>query len=248
MIAEERQKALLAVLSKSEYTTLGKLFASFPDISQSTLRRDLHALTAQGKVILLRGGAKLPDKENRYDLPIDSKLHINTDSKHTMAAYASNLVNDSDVIFLDSSTSVIPILQFIANKDVKIVTAGVYTALEAMRLGLDCVLVGGDVRSDVGSVVGPVADEQLSRMYFNVSFMSSNGFSREHGISTPHAEEASKIKAVLKNSDRAYFLLDKSKAGLSFTYKAAELICANVISDEPSELADGCASFAVAKK
>lgn len=81
MINEERKEALTGFLSGSRYTSLSEVFAAFPDISQSTIRRDLQSLASEGKVILLRGGVKLPGIKEVHDLPIKSKLMINTEAK-----------------------------------------------------------------------------------------------------------------------------------------------------------------------
>ena len=246
MIAEERRKALIGFLSKNEYTSLHTIFYAFPEISPSTLRRDLQSLTSEGRVILLRGGAKLPDREDMYDLPIDSKLLLNTFAKKRMSFYAASLIHDADVVYLDSSSSVYPIMQFISAKQVTIVTTGIYTVLKAVKLGFRCVTVGGTVKGDVGSVAGSITEEQLRGMHFDISFMSSNGISEEHGISTPHSEEAAKIKIVKKNSTKTFLLMDGSKHGLSFTYRALDLRETDVISDAHCGFEDKCRSFFVA--
>jgi DeoR family fructose operon transcriptional repressor len=248
VIAEERRNALVEYLSQKEYTPLSKIFSAFPDISPSTIRRDLQALTAQGRVVLMRGGAKLPDAVDMADLPIDTKLHIHTHEKQRMAFLASKLIKDNDIVYLDSSSSVYPVLTFVKDKRITVVTSGLNTAWKAMKLGLRCVLVGGDLRADVGSVVGPLCCEQLKTMHFDVALMGCNGFSEEHGISTPHAEEAAKIRIVKENSTCCRFLLDHSKCGRSFTYRALPLNEAEVISDKPCAFSDRFASFTVAKR
>ncbi len=245
MIAEERREALVGFLTKSEYTSLNTIFSAFPEISPSTLRRDLQALTSEGRVILLRGGAKLPDSKDMYDLPIDSKLHIHTFAKKKMSLYAASLIHDSDVVYLDSSSSVYPIMQFITAKDVTIVTTGIYTVLRAVKLGFRCVTIGGTVRGDVGSIVGSTAEEQLRSLHFDISFMSSNGLSEAHGISTPHSAEAAKMKIVKKNSEKTFLLMDSSKVGVSFTYKALELEEADIISECHCAFEEKCRSFLV---
>lgn len=202
MINEERKEALTGFLSGSRYTSLSEVFAAFPDISQSTIRRDLQSLASEGKVILLRGGVKLPGIKEVHDLPIKSKLMINTEAKKRMSYAAARMVRDGDVIYLDSSSSVYPLLRFLTAKDVTVVTTGIYTAVLAVSLGFRCETVGGEIRNSVGSVVGSVTEEELRQRHFSIAFMSSNGFSADTGISTPHAEEAAKIRIVRANSEK----------------------------------------------
>lgn len=247
MIAEERRSALIGFLSQNEYTSLNVIFAAFPEISPSTLRRDLQALTSEGRVILLRGGAKLPDSREAYDLPIDSKLLLHTHAKKKMSLCAASLIRDSDVVFLDSSSSVYPMMQYIAAKDVTIVTTGIYTAFRAVKLGFRCEIIGGSVRGDVGSIVGSITEAQLRDMHFDIAFMSSNGLSREHGVSSPHSSEASKMRIIQRNAEKTYILMDGSKIGLSFTYRALALEKANIISDVHCDFEDECCSFVVAE-
>lgn len=246
MINEERREALTGFLSGSRYTPLGEVFAAFPDISPSTIRRDLQLLASEGKVILLRGGVKLPDVREIHDLPITSKLMINTEAKKRMSYAAAQSIRDGDVIYLDSSSSVYPLLRFVTARDVTVVTTGIYTAVLAVCLGFRCETVGGEIKNSVGSVVGSVAEEELRQRRFNIAFMSSNGFSADAGITTPHAEEAAKIRIVKANSEKALFLMDSGKAELKFSHIAAAAKEADIISDKECAFAECFASFAVA--
>ncbi len=248
MINEERKEALTGFLSGSRYTSLSEVFAAFPDISQSTIRRDLQSLASEGKVILLRGGVKLPDIKEVHDLPIKSKLMINTEAKKRMSYAAARMVRDGDVIYLDSSSSVYPLLRFLTAKDVTVVTTGIYTAVLAVSLGFRCETVGGEIRNSVGSVVGSVTEEELRQRHFSIAFMSSNGFSADTGISTPHAEEAAKIRIVRANSEKSLFLMDSGKMGLNFSHVAVPAREADIISDKECGSAECFASFTVAEE
>lgn len=248
MIPEERRQMLFGFLSKNEYTSLHTIFQSFPQISPSTIRRDLQVLTSEGRVILLRGGAKIADSENRYDLPIDSKLQINTLAKKQMSFYAAALVRDGDVVYLDSSSSVYPILQYISAKNVTIVTAGIYTAMRAMKLGFKCIITGGTINNDNGSIVGNITDNQVNNIHFNIAFMSANGFSAQYGITSTYQEEVSKMNIIRSNSDSTYMLMDNTKLGQNFMYRIFGLEDVHIISDAPCDLADRCLSFTVADK
>lgn len=248
MINQERREALIGFLSISKYTSLGEIFAAFPNISPSTVRRDLQSLASEGRVILLRGGVKLPDTNEIHDLPIRSKLLINTEAKKRMSYTAAQLIRDGDVIYLDSSSSVYPLLRFVTAREITVVTTGIYTALLAISLGFRCETVGGEIRNDVGSVVGSVTEQELRQRHFDLAFISSNGFSADTGISTPHSEEAAKIRIVKTNSDRTLFLMDSSKAGLKFSHIAVAAGEADIISDRVCESAERFSSFTVANE
>jgi DeoR family fructose operon transcriptional repressor len=56
MIPFERQQMMLKLLESGEVVSLDTLMAEIPDISESTIRRDLKALEANDQITLLRGG------------------------------------------------------------------------------------------------------------------------------------------------------------------------------------------------
>lgn len=86
-----------------------------------------------------------------------------------------NFIQDGDCIFLDRGTSVVPILQYLKDKSVKIVTHSLLVA-EAFRdleLDAELFLIGGHYIKEYNMSVGPVALGDLSRFNFDHAFLGN---------------------------------------------------------------------------
>lgn len=247
LIPYERRQLILEQISKSEITNIDELLQLLPGVSASTIRRDLKALTEEGEIILLRGGAARTRKEDTLDLPVETKLLKNMPAKEKLAAYAASLVQDGDVIYIDSSTSVYPMLAHLKKTRLNIVTTSIFVP-QAVTPGMHrCVLVGGDVAADFGSITGSITEMQLSQMYFDKAFMSANGFSLEHGVSSPHATEMAKMRLVEKNSQITYLLLDATKKNRDTLYKVFDLSQCRMITDQYDPILEECREHFVVK-
>lgn len=250
MIPYLRQKMILDMLGKDEVVYLDDLKAAMPDVSESTIKRDLRILAGEGRAELLQGRAvKLadPKKSSSFDMPMGEKERINTEGKERIARYAASLVHSGEVIFLDASSTVEPMVKYLTDKQVRIVTTSIRLPSLYSGGNLKFYLVGGDYNERTESVLGSSTDELLSAMYFDQAFIGSNGFSKEAGVTTPDCRESSKKRILLRNSKVSYFLMDASKAGATTFSRVAPLEECNIITDEENELLEACKSGIVAR-
>ena len=101
MLTQDRHRKILELISNKGSVTVSELCDVF-GASESTIRRDLAALTAIGKINKVRGGAMLLSQEflNREET-INKKVNANYAAKSKIAAYASSLIRDDDYVFID---------------------------------------------------------------------------------------------------------------------------------------------------
>ena len=78
MIPYERQIQLLQLLEENDFMSTEQLVNALEGVSESTVRRDLKALSDDGQIVLMRGGASKV-RGNSHDTPVDSKLILNTE-------------------------------------------------------------------------------------------------------------------------------------------------------------------------
>jgi DeoR/GlpR family transcriptional regulator of sugar metabolism len=74
------------------------------------------------------------------------------------------------------------------------------------------VLLGGQVRQVDGSLVGPLALENLQRFTFSAAFLGVSGFS-ELGVSVGSLAEAAIKEAVIERARRVIVPMDQTKVG-----------------------------------
>lgn len=210
MIPYERQEKILDALNLEELIKIEKLQSVIPDVSISTLRRDLKDLEKDGKIEFLAGGAVKITSPTR-ELPISAKTTLQSKEKESMAALAADLIHDGDVIYLDSGSSCTALLNRILDKKISIVTTntGVFTIQNETQA--EIILLGGRYNPMISSINGPLTDDNIQTFNFQKAFLGANGVDAVRGVSTPNLVEANKKKEILKHSAKVYLLCDSTK-------------------------------------
>ena len=104
MLTTDRRAQILEILRQNGSVTVSKLAEKF-ETSESTIRRDLLALSQLGKINKVHGGATVLGQEflhNEEDFNKKSLMNIN--EKEEIAKYAASQINDDDFVFIDAGT------------------------------------------------------------------------------------------------------------------------------------------------
>jgi len=88
---------------------------------------------------------------------------------------------------------------------------------------VEVLLLGGQVRGLTQATVGAEALTTLARLRVDVAFMGTNGFSAEHGFSTPDPAEAAVKRAMIGAAREVYVLADATKFGADYLVRFAEV-------------------------
>ncbi len=208
LIAEIRQGKILEAISNNDVVFLKEL-AMQMGMSESTIRRDLLKLEQDGKIEALRGGA-VRLKSRRLDPPTVENQKIRMDIKRIIAKKAAALVNDGDIIYIDAGTTTSAMVPFLAGKKITVVTPG----LEVLQFfpveNVAVVAVGGEVNFELSSFCGPIAEKQLSNMYFDKAFLSISAYT-DTGIFANDIREGRRKEIVKEHSSETYALGDRTK-------------------------------------
>lgn len=234
MIPYLRKEKILTLLNDKELVTLEEIKEIISDTSISTLRRDLKTLEEQGKVVLLTGGAvKL--STNEADLPVSSKEAIHKEDKDQIAYLASQLINDGDLIYLDSGTTCTALMKYLNNRNITVVTSNTAILQFVDTLIAEVIFVGGRLNDSLSSVSGPLTENNLSIFNFDKAFIGANGIDVEKGVTTPSIIEANKKQLVAKNSKEVYLLCDSSKFNRVAAVKSFDIDECSIISNNYNE-------------
>lgn len=207
MIPFERRRQMLQAFENSEIVTLEDLKKILKGVSESTIRRDLKVLANEGEIVLLHGGAA-KRMTGSYEVSFNSRSVLNVKEKTIIARFAAGLVSDGEVVYLDAGSTVLRMAKYLKSKDVTIVSTNALIAQELEGAKAKCIIVGGDLLLSTASMVGPMTDSELEKLYFDKAFVGTSGFSLEAGINTPDPREAKKKQIVYKNSREFYVLAD----------------------------------------
>ena len=246
MIPYQRRLQMLQLLEQSEIVSLNDFCEALKNVSESTVRRDLKTLEAEGQIILLRGGGACL-KKGSYEVPLNSKSIKNVNEKETIARYAASLVNDGESIYLDSGSTALRMVRHLKNKDITIVTSHAMILQEIQETKLKCMILGGEINISTASILGTRTNSELANMYFDKAFVGCNGFSDKAGISTPDIREAEKKQIVHRNSSETYVLADSSKSGKNTLCKVFELGEVPVICEKETDMLLASGNYIIAK-
>lgn len=208
MIPYLRQQNILNYL-KDHHVMYFTELADYLGISVSTVRRDLVAMEQQGLLSILNGGA-VTLQTRSDDAPMQKKLQLNIAQKELIAQKAAALVEDGDVIYIDSGTTTLLVLKYLKSKRLTIVTSSISLAREWLPMDATIIYLGGELLRDLESTVGSITEKQMLGMYFDKAFLGANAYSKQ-GIFTMDLREARKKEIAKNQSAITYVLADTSK-------------------------------------
>lgn len=246
MIPYERRLAILQILETKEVVNIDEFLKRFEGVSESTIRRDLKTLAAEGQISLLHGGGATL-KGDSYEAPVVTKKIKNINEKEVIAKYAASLVDEGDSIYLDSGSTPLGMVKYLKNKNVTIVTSNALIFSELQDSNLKCYIVGGEVNVDTASILGTTANMTLMKSFFDKAFLGASAYSERAGVSTPDIREAEKKQIVKENSEKTYVLVDSSKEGKNALCKIFDLGEVTIISDKENDTLIRSGNYIVAK-
>lgn len=246
MIPYERRQKMLQLLENEEIVSLESFCRELQDVSESTIRRDLKTMVAEGQITLLRGGgAQL--KKGSYEIPVNSKSIQNINEKERIAKYAASLVKDGEAIYLDAGSTTLRMVKHLRNKEITIVTTNALIYSELQETKIECFMVGGEINVSTASISGTMTNSMLQRTYFDKAFLGASGFSEQAGVNTPDIREAEKKQIVKNNASQSYVLVDSSKGGKNTLCKVFELGEIPIICDKELDILVVSGNYIVAK-
>jgi len=211
--AKERRALILRLLEQKDEVIVSELSRD-TGISEVTIRKDLTILQNRHLLLRTRGGAMRKPVENpNEDTAIDRKRLFNVREKERIGAEATKLIKDGDVIMLDSGTTTLEIARHLDRfHDLRFLTNSMSIATELLNYKrFDVVLLGGNVRTNSHSTVGPLALSVLRNFSRYKLFLGVDSFSLENGISTPNLEEALLNQLMIQQAEKVIAVFDSSK-------------------------------------
>lgn len=214
MTAFERRHMLIEMLRQQPGLRVPEL-ARMLNVSEGTIRNDLNALEAEGRLKRVHGGAVLTEQNQFENYSFVRRYNQNVAAKLAIAREAAFLVNDGDSILLDASSTSYYLARALAGRTkLRVMTNGFEVARElAQNTSNTVILIGGVVNNDSSSVTGLLSEQIIAEMHIEKAFFSCSGFSVERGMTEVHFEEAQLKRKAIESSDAVIGLIDSSKIG-----------------------------------
>ena len=211
LAARRRQRLILLVESRG-VARLEELSGAL-GVSQATVRRDLNAIAASGRLRRVHGGAVAADQ--RPDEPhFDVKAAAATAEKQRIAARAVELLSADDTIYLDSGSTVLAVARLLHGwSRLTVVTNSLPVATELVGRGPRLIMVGGELRATSRAIVGPVTRHLLDDLHLDRALMGTFALSLEDGLTTTDPSEAYTKELVVARAREVILLADSTKMG-----------------------------------
>lgn len=235
MITEERHKLILKELKRKGSLNVLEL-VDITKASESTVRRDLLELDHQGLLKRVHGGAILVEKTSAaIENPLSERQQLNLEEKERIGAYAGQLIEKNDMVYIDAGSTTLKLIEYITEKDATYVTNGLLQAQLLAQKDLRVICLGGEIRGITGACVGAATLLELQRFHFNKGFFGTNGIDIEHGFTTPDNEEAMVKEIAFNCCDMNYVLCDHTKFNKLSPVHFADIEDAIIITDNSDQ-------------
>ena len=205
MLTEERFTRILSILESMGSVTVQQLMTEL-DASESTIRRDLNTLDANGQLIKVHGGAILKNTSySTEDDEVMQRKERNKGAKEKIAKYASGLIEPGDFVYIDAGTTTDLMIDFITTKQAVFVTNAITHAKKLARKGCTVYILGGEFKAITEAIVGEEAVSSVEKYNFTKGFWGANGISMQRGFSTPELKEALVKKRSMEKLQRLLY-------------------------------------------
>jgi len=236
-MAGDRQTELLMLLLEQGETTV-QAIANALGASLATVRRDLIELEQSGRIERSHGSARI-SQGARKEVQFSSREVQNIEAKRVIAALAAKLIKPNDVLFLDASTTVLQLARHIKNLDMKlkVFTNGIVVAQELIDVpNIELTVVGGRLRPENLSMVGPFAISMINSLWFDRLFLGATAIDDEANLTSLDADESAINAAMISRSSSVAVMADSSKIGKRATYFVDQLKSGQIlITDQKPE-------------
>ena len=224
----ERINKIKKYLIEHETVSLDKLCEVF-DVSKNTIRRDISELEALSIVKKVYGGVTLNRKEET--IPFQQRKEQNVTEKTEIGRLASELIQEGDIIFIDSGSTTVALIPFLKYKEnVTVVTHSLSAINEVSKLqNLTLISTGGFHQRKTNSFAGISTIEFLKNLNISKAFMATTGVSIEKGITNTTYLEAEIKKTLTEISEQIILMADNSKFDKSSFMRYCDLARVNYV-------------------
>jgi DeoR family transcriptional regulator of aga operon len=211
MLIGERRQHVRQLVERNGRVLVSELSESL-GISPITIRKDLDYLEQQGLVERTHGGALAPHQTTLLDLSLKDKESQQSQEKKAIAEAAAALVQEDQCVLLDSGTTTTAVARELRRfRHLTIVTNAMNIAAELSDTDFDIILIGGNLRKNAFSLVGPLAEDALRQIQADILFLGVDGFDIKSGIMTPSLLEARTNRLMAAVSRRVVPVCDSTK-------------------------------------
>ncbi|HCM87685.1 MULTISPECIES: DeoR/GlpR family DNA-binding transcription regulator [Enterococcus] len=203
-----REEEILAIVSEKKKIEVNELSALL-NVSKVTIRKDLDKLEARGLLHRQHGYALLNNLDD-----INYRLAQNYDQKRKIALEASKIVNDGEVIMIESGSTCALLAEELAfnRNDITIITNSCFIASYVRKAeSVKVILLGGEYQKESQVNVGPLVKQVINEFYVDKLFVGIDGFDARRGFTGSDITRCDTTRTLATAANQTIVLTDSSK-------------------------------------
>jgi DeoR/GlpR family transcriptional regulator of sugar metabolism len=216
LMTPERQEQIVSLVNELGSITVAELSEQF-GVSETTIRRDLMALTERNLVRRTHGGIMRIVTVATTESPIILRQAEHAAEKERIAAAAVELIRHGETLLLAGGSTGLAVARHLDRRtDLTIISDSLLVIQELLRQGHHrLIMLGGVIDPDEQAVRGALTRQMLEQLCVDKVIIGARAVSVKRGISAETAEEAEFLRAVLNCGDHVILVTDSSKFHLS---------------------------------
>ena len=218
-----RRNALLKLLQKQGKLTVEEI-ADALGVTAATIRRDLIRLEADGAVRRGFGTAEYVQPDDMREIEPtdieDEKAFV----RRRIARQAAAMIEDGDVIFMNSSGTASLVLEYVGNKNVTVLTNNARIIQRSYGANVSIILTGGEIYGKKQSLVGQFALDSINRVTATKCILGVSGISATGGLTSRILAEAPINMSMLQKCHGDKIVVTESgKVGITQNFFSGSL-------------------------
>ncbi len=212
MLAVDRRHRILERVAEQQTIHIAELAQELA-VSEMTIRRDIGRLERDGFLRRTYGGATARVTKS-LELAFNARALQNAGVKRVIGMAAARLLEGTTTMFVGIGTTTEQMALFLPPRDDRmVITSSLPVAsLLGTRRG-HVVVLGGTVRRDELSCIGPIAAGSVKHYHPQVAVLGAAGVSSRFGVTELDDEAAEINRLMIEHSDALVVLADGSKFG-----------------------------------
>ena len=217
-----RLRKMEQYILEKESASMEELCSEF-EISMNTARLDVAELVEKGTIKKVYGGVTA-NRENAL-VPFTEREMKNAAAKKSVCCMAASFVEDGDIIYIDSGTTAMYMVDYLKEKkNITVLTHNLNAITRAVPLSeLNVFSLPGNLDRRNNSFVSADTARILERYNIKKAFIATAGVGADGTVTNSSPLEFEVKKAAMANAYEKYLLLDASKYGRTSLMTFAKL-------------------------
>lgn len=224
MFIEERHQGISEIIKANGKITIAEITDKY-GISDESARRDLRILEQQGICKRTHGGA-ISVQQVSVRPPVDRDFGNMPifDNYREISRAAAAMIQENDTVYLTGGSFGHIMVSFLPRDIHYTIVANSVDIGKELRSfdNIEVYIAGGKMRQS-GSLVDSLANEFVSRLHFDLCFITGAGLTADFGLSNGTDETATFQRTVIKNSRKRCLVIPSSKIGVDSFIKVCDV-------------------------